>query len=742
MMKLKLLWLTLLVSLNAYSQENIPVGTWRSHFNYEQMLLVEEVNGKIYGASSQGLIFYDKEDNSLNRISKIDGLSDVGISALSFDDSRNLFAVGYENGNIDIIGQSEILNVTLLKDSDITESKRINDISFFQDRAFVSTDFGVLVVDPITGEIDEAFRNLGAQGVTIQVHNATFLNNRIYLSTEVGVLQGEVSPNVNLQDFNNWERFEGGQVQGLAISEVSFLGNNIYAATGTELFVFDGNVWENTGLDFSGEVIRGIKNSILGLIIISDASLRIFSGSGLPSVITTEAGDAPMDALVDADGIVWYADGISGLSSTSEGTVSRFVSNGVFASDVVRLELNDNKIYAFPTSSVTDLVSAKNGLGYGLFEGGNWNNISSEAINGFQDITDFAETQGGNVYISSYGNGLMDLSNNIIYDDSNSPLQPTGLSNQIIVTAIESDRNGNLWVAHLSPSPLLRLSADGDWSAFSFGTSASGNPADLRISETGDVWMVLDPDLGGGILAFDPETEESRYINSSNGSLPSTKVTDLEFDKNGQIWIGTEEGIAYFPFSQGVIQDNSLDVIRPVFGNRFLLEDEFISSVEVDEGNRKWIGTQAGLWLFEDAGDALVTNFTTENSPIPSNNIVDVKIEPITGEVFIVTDMGTVSFRGDASKGASTHQEVAIFPNPIQPGYSGLVGISGLARDVTLKITNVSGRLVREINASGGGASWDLTDYRGVRAQSGVYLVFSSSEDGSETFVGKIAIVN
>ena len=138
----------------------------------------------------------------------------------------------------------------------------------------------------------------------------------------------------------------------------------------------------------------------------------------------------------------------------------------------------------------------------------------------------------------------------------------------------------------------------------------------------------------------------------------------------------------------------------------------------------------------------MVHNFTRENSPLPSNNILDVLSDPITGEVFIATDKGMVSYRSDAFRSRNIHENVSIFPNPVQPGYSGVIGISGLATDATIKITNVSGKLIREINAAGGGASWDMADYNGQRAPTGVYLVFSSSSDGNETFVGKIAIIN
>jgi len=261
------------------------------------------------------------------------------------------------------------------------------------------------------------------------------------------------------------------------------------------------------------------------------------------------------------------------------------------------------------------------------------------------------------------------------------------------------------------------------------------------VDKLGQVWILPHPSFSG-IIGYNPQTDMTRYFTTSNGNLPSANVTDLEIDISGQVWIATENGLVFLPFTFGVLEDNSVDALEPIFGNRVLFEGEKISAIEVDAANRKWIATNNGLWLFEDDGDELIYNFNTENSPLPSNNILDIKTNPVSGEVFIATAKGLVSFRSDAVEGKIFHQSVKIFPNPVAPGYSGLVGITGLAQDANLKITDVSGKLVREINAAGGGASWDVADYNGIRVQTGIYLIFSSNNDGTETFVGKMAVVN
>jgi len=329
----------------------------------------------------------------------------------------------------------------------------------------------------------------------------------------------------------------------------------------------------------------------------------------------------------------------------------------------------------------------------------------------------------------------------VVYDESNSPLVNINAGRNVLATAMEVDKDANIWVSQIGQNSILKFTPDKNWEAFDLGIVAARNPQNIKLDGNGQIWIRPQSNFSG-LVGYNPETKEVRYFTTTNGELPNSKITDMEVDVGGQLWVGTTSGVAYLPFTFGVLEDNSVNFIEPIFDNRVLFDDEQINAIEVDAGNRKWIATNAGLWLFEEDGDKLVHNFTTENSPLPSNTITEIKADPKTGEVFIATNNGLVSFRSDAVEGKAFHQNVKIFPNPVTPGYNGMIGISGLAYNVTLKITDVSGKLVREINSAGGGASWNAADYNGVRVQTGVYLVFSSNDEGTETFVGKIAVVN
>ena len=722
------------------AQNDIPIGTWRSHFNYNRTHLVEIVDERVYCAAQSGLFYLDTSDNSLNKLSKIQGLSDTRVTAMAYDNDLKIFVLGYDNGNIDILVNDEILNVTKIKKSDINESKTINAITIRNGLIYVSTNFGVIVIDYESGEVLEAYQNLGVQGESLKINGVVFKDDLIYLASNIGVLRGEISPNINLQDFNNWQRFEETLVSDKKIVSITSIGSEIFATDGTSLFSYNGTNWVDIEYDDSGGEILKLRNRQDEVIIISEKAINklLIDGRVLNVAIGSQA--IPKDAISTSNNVIWYADFTRGLARFENGENEYFVPNGIFEGVVGKIQLVEGKIVALPKSKSSLYQPINNGLGYAEFSDGNWQIISSNELMGIDNIS--AISDDGNLF-GSFGDGILNKEEGIIYDNTNSTLTKGGmLFEDVLVADLSQDQNGVTWVASSGNRPLHKRDIDGNWESYFFGISASSRPVGIKVNNLNQVWMQLSNTTSGGLLVFDPATNKSRYLTSTNGKLPSTKVTDFEFTKDDEVWIGTENGLAFFPFFFGLVEDVSIEASRPIFNNQFLFEFESISAIEVDAGNRKWVGTKDGLWLFEDNADELILNLNIDNSPIPSNNIIDLKIDPKTGELFISTDKGLVSFRSDATIGELFHQEVKIFPNPVLSGYTGLVGMSGLVDDAIIKITNVSGRLVKELRAAGGSTSWNVADYNGIRAESGVYLVFSSSSDGKETFVGKIAVIN
>jgi ligand-binding sensor domain-containing protein len=321
------------------------------------------------------------------------------------------------------------------------------------------------------------------------------------------------------------------------------------------------------------------------------------------------------------------------------------------------------------------------------------------------------------------------------------------------ITDLTADVEGNVWVVNrheFANTPAVHVFNPGasTWRSLPYFSGAE-NLNGIVLDDSGHAWLsTARQPTGNGIIAYDETTRTPRYFSTATG-LPSNDIYDMVKDRSGSIWAATSGGVAVLldpsqTFVPGAEVEFQLPIIqRGPQGSRGFeaLRDEVVRAIAVDGANRKWIGTDRGLWLFSESVDEALLNFTTANSPLPSNRILDVAVNDRTGEVFVVTDAGVVSYRGSATVTEGKPACAKVFPNPVRTDFTGQVGISGLANNAVVKITDVGGRLVYQTRANGGTLVWNLADYNGRKVQSGVYLVLSSDPDGKNTCISKIAVV-
>lgn len=727
-------------SMTSLAQELIPMGTWRSHFNYENTYRVEETKNKIFATTKNGVIYYDPSDNSLSKLTKNNGLSDSQVSAIAYNSTTEKLTLGYTSGNIDVISSEGITNFRTLVDSDIVDDKSINDISFFNENVNLATSFGLLVLDLETGMIRDAYRNLGEDGEITIVNASTIWNDNMYLATPIGVLMGSLVSGINLQDFNNWNRFNESTIYNQNVLSVETFNNTVYALSSEVIYKLENEDWviiEELNEGESEYLRLHVQNN--SLLVIRSQGLSVLSTTDEIQAIELLNTEKPNDALVNSIGEIWYADNAHGLTKYSDIEPLRFTLNGPVSDEVYRLSEQNSVISTYPILDTNIDQAVTNGYGFSTFSEGVWNTYDTDELQSLSNISMYHEVNDIE-YVASFGKGLLDKTQGLIYDENNSPLTREG--DNILITGLDSDVENNLWISNLSSSPLIKLSENGTFSSFDLGTSQTEEPTSIQINSFNQVWLTLGLNDGLGAVGFDIETEESRYISESSAGLPSNEVNDITFDKDGSIWFATSEGVAFFSSPFQAIQNDNLDVVLPVIENNFLFRDINVNTVTIDGGNRKWMATENGAWLFDEEINETLLNFTFENSPLPSNNVLDIAINGFTGEVFFATDQGVVSYRADATEANIAPNQVAIYPNPVMSDFHGTVGFQGLIENANLKITTTSGRLVREIQAAGAGAGWDLNDYNGSRVKTGIYLVFSASADGIETYVGKIAVIN
>lgn len=335
-------------------------------------------------------------------------------------------------------------------------------------------------------------------------------------------------------------------------------------------------------------------------------------------------------------------------------------------------------------------------------------------------------------------------------DDRIALLDKTGKSTNYIGSGFSKPRQaklddvGSLWIADNQNGLVTN---HGTTNGFVNVSPVSGDTTiAVRTDSTiqdhlGTVWTRLPDYLGGGILVSNSAGRQ-RYLStaSGNGGLPSMTINSLVSDKEGNIWFASDRGVGYF-WPDGIFTTSQVNAVLPIYGQRRLFSNERCTALAVESGNRKWIASATGLYLFDAEGSELVRQFTTANSPLPSATITALHFQDESGLLYVDSPNGMVSYRSDASIPEEKLSKINIFPNPVRPEYQGWVGMKGLVENSVVKITELSGRLVHETRSQGGTASWNLNDYTGRRARGGIYLVLVVAPDGSERLEGKLAII-
>ncbi len=738
---MKFLWLVCMVLLPGLLRtQDIPLGTWRTHLSYTEVTDVTLGDNQVIAVVSSGLFYIDLQDNSLNRLTELDGLQGGGIRAIAFDPDREVLLIGYATGNLDLVLEDRIINLDLISNSQVIGSKQINDILLAGAFAYLATDFGILKLDIARAEVRETYREIGPEGAQIQVHGLALYQDSLFLASPEGVRAGRLNE-VNLADWRFWKDkpLPG---PGTTAQDIASAGSGLFTAVDSEgLYRYENGTWTATGL-LAGEGFRKLNGQENELIVVT------YTLVAAVDPVSLDVTDSPSDPLIvnAMDGLRltnnwWIADANNGLLSDYAGEFTAYSPSGPSESGSFAMRFMDDSLYVL-NGGYSPAVQPLNRIGgVNIFTGGQW--YTRFKGPGFRDMTDVAVMPGsGDRFYSSAGDGLLRVSGEgpVIIDENTvgSPLvdlDPQGRG--LIIPGLGADNSG-IWILNYGAStPLHYLDSEDQWSSFTIPVTQARFA--LQVLRVGDlIWLRIAPSQGGGLVVFDPGSGEARYLGRQpdNGSLPSLRVNDMALDKDGFLWLGTEAGVSVItnPFT---LQGN-INAVEPVFDGRPLLIDEDVRIIKVDGGNRKWMGTRNGAWLFDPSADEMLLRFTAANSPLPVNELNAIGIMGNTGEVFFGTDQGIVSYRANATEAGPEHAAVRIFPNPVRRDFSGTVGITGLVEDAEVKITDSAGRLIYRVRSNGGTATWNVDS---ENLQSGIYFVFSATADGDETFVGKIAVI-
>jgi len=757
--------IALFAAANLMGQNRLPIAKWRSHLPYRTGKYVAQSEDKAYYSTDHAILELDKEELSSRFITKVDGLSNVGIAFISYNKLSDILIVVYDNTVIDLLKpDGEIVTMSQIRNfSNFVGEKRLYDIYIENDSMiYLSANYGVSKINIFANEF--VFTTFTG----IPVESVHLFGGFIYAATGEGIYRAPVS-NVNLDDFGNWELLgpeEGFPLDYKAKAFATFK-DALYLGVNDTLWRYENNRLEFVHYE-TGSTLQYLSHEGTHLLAgFRPGRIVYFHPDGAMGIIGGTCVQTPNYAVEDSKGRIWYGNervrsGFRMGGSVGENFCETAAFDSPWSEAAWDMDVANGKLWLAAGGLDQTLSARFNPDGFSSFIDGKWTIYNRELLDALKgpdpttnddDPVDFvtilAHPGNGKVFVGSYTEGLIEVDGETItqYIETNSSLQRAMGDPRVRVSGLALDEDGNLWVANNSaPSPLSVRLADGNWRSFSMQSCNQNQVFDLAIDDNGYKWMVLGNN-SAGVMAFDegvmddPNDDRCRVFTSNNSELATNNVNCLAADLEGNIWVGTTEGIIIFECGGSAFEPECRGSRRIVevdgFG-AYLLETEEVQTIAVDGANRKWVGTKNGVFVLSPNGEEQVARFTENNSPLFDNDVIEIAVDQESGEVFIGTITGMLSYQSDAVAGGRTHKsEITVFPNPVREDYDGPIAIRGLARDATVKITDVAGKLVFETTALGGQAIWEGRDYNGRRVNSGVYLVFSSSNPRFSGFAGK-----
>ncbi len=758
-----------LIFTGAQAQEK-PIGTWSALFPYNTAYGVANDGSNMYVITANAFYKAIRNNNGfdMETYSKVNGMSDVGMQFVAYDATSGYTILIYQNGNIDLFKDKTFYNIPDFKLKSITGNKASYHVYTLNGNAYISTSIGILVVDLAKQNIQETYQFV-IKNQIIPVTGFVGLRDTFYAITPNGLFCAPQNSN-QLQNFAIWTCLDSTH----SFNYIAVSNNSLYLANTTSLFQYaNGNLAQ---VYTSPNTINHIDAGLDG-ILISELNATGFSGyvKKLNYAYTVTdtikfVGYPYQSTQLPFDSTVWVANNYSGLGLWAGLYLNSYNPSGPADISSFNIYANNGSVWIAHGGYTDSYLPNNNGRGISHFVNNSWNTYQDWQYSPFRDtLADFVsitkDEADGTMYAASFGSygngGLFQLNADNTYKIyKNDVFERCSSSGGWEVCGVALDGNRNLWATTYTSSfdeLYVRERSTGTW--YKYHVNVSRNPANtggpLVVDEYGEAWYVCL--FGQGVIAYntnntfaDATDDTYRHFGTGvgTGNLPSNNCYCIAKDLSGDIWVGTDNGIGVIYQSVSCIA-NKCDAVIPVVQYDayagYLFAGENVRSIAVDGANRKWVGTDNGVWLLSPDAGSIIYRFTVDNSPLPSNRIQNIAIDKVTGDVYFGTDQGLVSFRSTATQGGDTNHNVKVFPNPVPKGYTGTVAISGLVTNADVRITDIDGQLVYKTTAFGGQAIWNGMDYKGHRPQSGVYLVFVSNTDnsnsGTQTYVGKIVFV-
>ena len=779
----KYLIVLLLSFSSVWAFAQTAIGEFRAHVSMNKFLSVASDNETVYAASDNGLFILDKatmndQEPQVSMWTKVEGLSDIDIVKIHSDRQNKILIVCYENGNIDMIQNDHLINISDIKDKSISGSKQLKNCRTFGDKAYLVYPFGIVIIDLKEFMITDTWFTKRGNRQMVPT-DVVVWNQRCYVSTEEGLFSISMSSPM-ISDFSQWEKVSEWIISLLAQNSNGVLAVRKADGQGSfdSLFVLSSEGWRYSGFSNLSIVQLKSQEDTLevccwdGVELLNVDMERIYRAYWYENGLFPDA----RDCVLDGDDI-WVADHVFGLVRNNMTYYFHhfFTMPGPYA-DYVESLASQNGIVAVVHGSrkaSTAFSPAYRFPAISWLQNHTWYYNSNDFLTydpdrRTYDLTTIAinpldETEWS---VASWGNGLFKCKNHRVvahYNAANSPLD--SISNgSTFVSGLQYDNKGNLWMTNSYSQKMLKmLEPDGTWHVYDITSGVVSNNLNevvadkLLVDSHGYKWVNFPRDATYNryhLIAFSDNGTYDNYGDDRFARIDmnvaaevnSSSVYCMAEDLDGEIWIGTDKGVKVIYYPEKVFSGNTYprNILLEQDGYvSVLLEYEQVTAIAVDGANRKWIGTsKAGVFLMSENGQEQLLHFTAEDNPLFSSQIESICIDQLSGDVFFATAKGLVSYRGTATAGFETYEDVLVYPNPVPHDYTGMIAVKGLKTNSLCKITDSAGRLVWQGYSHGGQLVWNGKDHYGNRPATGVYYVMASDEDGKDKIVTKFVFVN
>ena len=737
---------------------------------------------------SGALLAWDTEQNALIRTyDRCSGLSDQKIAYIRWCQAARTLVIVYENGNVDLLDETDnVTNLPQVRDASIP-GKVINDLTVSGSKAYVSADFGLVVIDVGNRVLEEVYR------MKMAVKSTAIADGQYVFAAKDSVCSAPFGVNLN----------DGKQIRTLA-RDVTY---NRAAASSGRFFVSntkDLAFFQLSDGALTPEGIRRVQRA--GALYFTDMTaehgkvLLLRSDGHLLLLPTSDPTASAQDITCSKyltgasfDGATyWLSEGMDGFSAykLKNDALQNTEVHGIVVESPMRdlsyrLRYEGDRLLVAGGRNVVGTEDL-NPFTASYCEGGRWHTVDEKASleAGVKQHADFNHWNGldvvqdpmdaSHLFVSAYRSGLEEYRDGKFvqrYDADNSPLvsilpEVATYYNYVSCSALEFDENANLWLAQQQVDVILRVKkASGGWAELShpslegankldrfFFTSSSYNGERIRLlSSNGWVNTGLFAFTVNSNLKFAASRLCSDWLNEAGVKITPERYFCFSEEPDGSIWMGTDMGLYILEdprtvFASGTPQLHQIIINRDDGSGLadYLFDGIPITAMTRDAKGNKWVGTDgSGIYRISSDGQVQQYHYDTSNSPLPSNTVNDIAVNPLTGEVAVATMAGLALLKtGEVPPAESLdYDNILIYPNPVVPGYHGLITITGLTENAEVKILSSSGQLVWYGHSTGGMCRWNGHSRNGGRVASGIYHVVCSTEDGDEAVIARIVMM-